>query len=259
MTRTFAIVHRPDEYSAKMANSIRQALLTCGFEEDEDHPHGVIVIGGDGTFIFAVHKYLDILNETVFIGIHSGTLGFYMDYKDSELGEFLTDVIPGQLPVEEYPLLQAETSQGTYYAVNEIRIENPVRTQDIALSLDDVDFEEFRGTGLCICTPLGSTAFNRSLGGAVLQKGLPLLEITEMAGIHHSQFHSLGAPFVISDKTQIKLKSADFSQAIIGADSDVFHLPEGAGEITISASQDKKLRILRGRKISYFERLSKLS
>ncbi|MGN0254494.1 MAG: NAD(+)/NADH kinase [Chordicoccus sp.] len=256
--KTFAMVVRPDEKSHKISEGIRTALAACGFQEEPNHPDGVIVIGGDGTFLLAVHQYMNILNETVFIGVHSGTLGFYMDYRDTEIGEFLTDVIPGSLPVEEYPILEAQAGQQTFYAVNEIRIENPLRTQNLNLYLDDVPFEKFRGTGLCICTQLGSTAFNRSLGGAVLQKGLPLFEITEMAGIHHSQFHSLGAPFVISDNTNVRLDSDNFEGAIIGADADVAQL-SGCGEVRIRKSEEKVLRILRGRKISYFERLARLS
>ncbi|MDY3034653.1 MAG: NAD(+)/NADH kinase [Absicoccus sp.] len=241
-----------------MAEGVRNALLTCGFREENKHPDGVIVIGGDGTFLFAVHQYMDILKETVFIGIHSGTLGFYMDYRDTEISEFLTDIIPGNLPVEEYPILEAQVGVQTFYAVNEIRIENPMRTQNLNLYLDNVSFEQFRGTGLCVSTQLGSTAFNRSLGGAVLQKGLPLFEITEMADIHRSQFHSLGAPFVIADNTKIRLDSDNFEGAIIGADVHVAQLSE-CKEIKIQESKEKILRILRGRKISYFERLARLS
>jgi hypothetical protein len=131
--KTFSIVTRPDARSQKLAEGVRNALLTCGFREEKKHPDGVIVIGGDGTFLFAVHQYMDILKETVFIGIHSGTLGFYMDYRDTEISEFLTDIIPGNLPVEEYPILEAQVGVQTFYAVNEIRIENPMRIQNLNL------------------------------------------------------------------------------------------------------------------------------
>ena len=133
-----------------------------------------------------------------------------------------------------------------------------MRTQNLNVVLDQGPFESFRETGLCVCTQLRNTAFSRSLGGAVLQKGLPLFEITEMAGIHHSQFHSPGAPFVISDRTIIRLESEDFEGAMIGADSDVAPLSQ-TREVCIHKSEDKVLHILRGRKISYFERLARLS
>ena len=133
-----------------------------------------------------------------------------------------------------------------------------MRIQNLNLYLDNVSFEQFCGTELCVCTQLGRTAFNRSLGGAVLQKGLPLFEITEMADIHRSQFHSLGAPFVIADNTKIRLDSDNFEEAIIGADVHVAQLSE-CKEIKIQESKEKILRILRGRKISYFERLARLS
>ena len=79
-----------------------------------------------------------------------------------------------------------------------------------------------------------------------------------MAGIHHSQFYSLEAPFVIADNTKIRLDSDNFEGAIIGADAHVAQLSE-CKEIKIQESKEKILRILRGRKISYFERLVRLS
>ena len=146
----FSIVHRLDEHSTHLAHQLEEALIQFGYEKDEEHPDGVIVIGGDGTFIYAVHKYLYCLNDIVLIGMHTGTLGFYMDYRDDEIGDFLMDLIPGHLPVENYPLLEVTYDDSKYYALNEIRIENPIRTQNINVLLDDVNFELFRGTGLCL-------------------------------------------------------------------------------------------------------------
>ena len=198
------------------------------------------------------------LNSVRFIGIHTGTLGFYTDYLDSEADEFLADFLKGDLPVETYPVLQAETGKETFYAINEIRIENPYRTQNFDVLLDDTKLEYFRGTGLCVSTQLGSTAYNRSLGGAILEKGLPLFELTEMAGLHHMHAHSLNAPFVMSDDTVIRLTSESYDKAILGADADVYDLKE-VSEVVIRKAEDRKLHILRGRKISYFDRLARLT
>ncbi|MBR5739272.1 MAG: hypothetical protein IKY02_04710, partial [Lachnospiraceae bacterium] len=103
-----------------------------------------------------------------------------------------------------------------------------------------------------------STAYNRSLGGAILEKGLPLLELTEMAGLHHMHAHSLRAPFVMSDDTVILLQSDSYEKAILGADASVYELG-GTKEVVIRKSPDKVLHILRGKKISYFDRLARLS
>ena len=82
---TFALVVRPDETSRRIAEIIRNALKQRGYVEQENCPYTVFVIGGDGTFIVAVHKYMTHLNEVRFYGIHTGTLGFYTDYRDCDL------------------------------------------------------------------------------------------------------------------------------------------------------------------------------
>ena len=52
---------------------------------DEENPQLVVTIGGDGTLISAFHKYSHLLNTVRFIGIHTGHLGFYTDWRDYEL------------------------------------------------------------------------------------------------------------------------------------------------------------------------------
>lgn len=63
---------------------------------------------------------------------------------------------------------------------------------------------------------------------------------------------------MIADNTKIRLDFDNFEGAIIGADAHVAQLSE-CKEIKIQESKEKILRILRGRKISYFERLARLS
>ena len=256
--RSFTVTVRPDGASETVAASVREALLRSGYTEDEDRPGTVVVVGGDGTFIYAVHRYMHCLNDVRFIGIHTGTLGFYTDYLDSEADEFLADLLKGDLPVETYPVMEAEAGSEKVYAINEIRIENPYRTQNFNVLLNDIPLEFFRGTGVNVCTQLGSTAYNRSLGGAILEKGLPLFEMTEIAGLHHIHSRSLNVPFVMSDDTVIRLQSDSYDRAILGADADVFDLKD-VKEVVIRKSPEKKLHILRGRKISYFDRLARLT
>ncbi len=254
---TFAMVVRPDPVSALTAQKLREMLTDRGFREDPKEAVCVIVIGGDGTFLWAIHEYMESLRRRVFVGVHSGTLGFFMDYMDSEKEEFVEDMTRGMLQVERYPVLEARTEGECLYAVNEVRIENPIRTQNITVYLDGEKFEDFRGSGMCLCSQLGSGAYNRSLGGAVLQKGLRAIELAEIAGIHHSRFRSLGVPFVMSDRTRVTFVSEDFTGAVLGTDSSVMNLPPHA-RVEVRCSSDCPLQIVRGKKVSDFRRLERL-
>ena len=50
----------------------------------------------------------------------------------------------------------------TVYAFNEARIENMVNTLSLDLWINDEYFEKFLGSGICLCSQIGSTAINRS-------------------------------------------------------------------------------------------------
>jgi NAD+ kinase len=255
--KTFALVIRPDETSQKIAETIRRELLAQGYHEQESCPHTVFVIGGDGTFIIAVHKYMTHLNQVRFYGIHTGTLGFYTDFRDSDLEEFMDVFLQNRCEEITYPLLKADMKDHEAYAINEIRIENVARTQVMEIYVNGEKFEDFRGTGICVCTQLGSTAYNRSLGGAVIQEGLHFIEMTEISGIHHVKYRSLGSPIVMCDKTVLTFKSESFEGAVLGVDSDVLQL-HTEKEIRIGIAPHVHVRMLRGRKVNYFSRLQSL-
>ena len=54
--KSFAVVNRPDEASEKVAEYLRKSIAHAGYREDELCPETAVVVGGDGTFIYAVHR-----------------------------------------------------------------------------------------------------------------------------------------------------------------------------------------------------------
>ena len=60
---SFTIVTRPDEVSMALQAQLRQDLRISGYTEDAENPDTIFVVGGDGTFIFAVHRYLEQLGH----------------------------------------------------------------------------------------------------------------------------------------------------------------------------------------------------
>ena len=253
----YAIVSRPDSVSERLKERLDRILSEQGYTCDEVCPETVLVIGGDGTFIYAVHKYIDKLDKVRFFGIHTGTLGFYTDYRDTDFEQFTADFVHGRVTEYSYPILEGKTEHETFYGINEIRVENAVRTQEMNVYLDNSLFEIYRGTGMCVSTQLGSTAYNRSVGGAVIQEGLNLIQMTEIAGIHHSKYRSLNSPFVMAGDTEIAFTAKSFEGAMLGADSEVFPL-DNARRIMISVSDSKRVRMLKGRNVYYFDRLQSL-
>ena len=193
----YALMIRNDALSKETALKIKEGLKDF-FMYDDQNPDLVISIGGDGTILEAVHHYLN--KDCCFVGIHTGTLGFYTDYQ-----------------VDQVKVNKKNQSE-TYYALNELRLDQGLQAQVIHVYINDVLFEVFRGNGLCVSTPSGSTAYNKSLGGAIIYPGIPLMQMTEVAGIHHNAYRSLGSSLILDESQTIKLEGNQFKHALIGID-----------------------------------------
>lgn len=258
--RRFALETRGDAFSDQLQEQVKARLVGLGFEYDVHDPELIITIGGDGTFLRAIHRHVDRLNLVAFVGIHTGTLGFFTDYSQNDLEEFYNDLNTKEAEIQKVPLLKITTYNGTklndYFAVNEMRVENVKQTQLINVKIDGVYFETFRGTGMCVSSQAGSTAYNRSLGGAILQEGLDYLQLTEITGIHHQAYRSLGSPLIIKKDGVIRLESDDFEKAILCYDH-LYNKLEGVKAIECKACH-KSIRFAHYKKIAYGQRLKSL-
>lgn len=258
--KRFTIVSKEDALSIQIKQKIRTELIGIGFSYDEQKPELVIAVGGDGTFLRTIHKYVHDLEQLLFVGIHTGTLGFFTSYDSHEVDKFLEDCKMWRFEKKNLPLLEinVHSSNETHclYALNEIRVENVIRTQLMRIYVQDVFLETFRGTGICISSQAGSSAYNRSLGGAILHEGLDLLQITEITGIHHQAYRSLGSPLIVPKDVTIRLESDDFCQAILCYDHESMKLRKDS---CVTVNYSKKVVHMIGRpNANYIERLKNL-
>ncbi|MGB7594905.1 MAG: NAD kinase [Erysipelotrichaceae bacterium] len=258
--RRFTLETRGDEFSDQLKEQIKERLIGLDFIYDSLDPELVISVGGDGTFLRAIHRHVEKLNQVAFVGVHTGTLGFFTDYSKEDLEEFYNDLSTKEAQIQKIQLLKISTFNGTklndYFAVNEMRVENVKQTQLINVLIDGEFFETFRGTGMCVSSQAGSTAYNRSLGGAILQEGLDYLQLTEITGIHHQAYRSLGSPLIIKKDGVIRLESDDFEKAILCYDH-LYTKLEGVKAIECKACH-KSIRLAHYKKIAFGQRLKSL-
>jgi NAD+ kinase len=258
--RKFTLISKDDPTTQDVVKQITKALLDKQWTHDSDHPEVVISVGGDGTFLRAIHTYQDQLSDLFFVGLHTGTLGFLTNYACEEWEKMIEDLVLGQHQSLELPLLEiCVETQGqchTVMAVNEMRVENVIRTQLLDVSIDGKHLETFRGNGLCVSTQVGSTAYNRSLGGAILYEGLNALQLTEITGIHHHAYRSLGSSLIISKHSVVTLESDNFNQAILCYDYLTLPLNQKT-RLTVAYSELKAKLMIREQK-DYIERLKSL-
>lgn len=252
--KTYAIVCKQDQESITLSEKLKEQLNTF-LTYNEKEPDIVISVGGDGTMLYSVHKYIDAIDRVAFIGIHTGTLGFLTDYQRDEYLQLVLDIQNGQHRIYERHLLEVSCLEGTYFALNEVRIENNRRSQVMDVYINDEYFETFRGNGLCVSTPVGSTAYNKSLGGAVINTCAGLMQLSEIAGIHHNAYRSLGSSLILDQSHTIRFQSQSYQGAILGVDHLVIDLKDK--DCICVKMSSKKARFLQYRNVSFTQRLKR--
>lgn len=251
--KRYAIVSKKDDVSRHLAALIKEELKELTY--DEEHPEIVISVGGDGTIIYSIHRYEHVLNDVSFVGIHTGTLGFFTDYLKDEYKQLVEDILTKQPEIFDRHLLRISYNGEIFYALNEMRIENSYRSQVIDMYVNDEHMETFRGNGLCVSTPSGSTALNKSLGGAVINPSLRLMQVTEIAGIHHNAYRSLGSPLILGEEDVVRFETDFNENAVLGIDTDIYELKD---HDVIEARLSKRVaHFCNYRHISFVKRLRK--
>lgn len=183
-----------------------------GLVYDEQEPDIVISVGGDGTLLYAFHKYISRLDKTSFVGVHTGHLGFYADWLPEEIEKLVIAIAKTPYQIVEYPLLEVviryrnSEKDTVYLALNESTVKSIVGTLVMDVEIRGDHFERFRGDGLCISTPSGSTAYNKALGGAIIHPSLPSIQLAEMASINNRVFRTIGSPLILPEHHTLVLK-----------------------------------------------------
>ncbi|MFC4559336.1 NAD kinase [Virgibacillus kekensis] len=199
----FAIVSKGDERSNKIQATMKQYLTDFDLEYNEDEPDLVISVGGDGTFLEAFHRYVNCLKSCAFIGVHTGHLGFYADWVPEEVEKLIIEIAKTPFQIVEYPLLEViirshnTTKEIRHLALNEATIKTTEGSVVFDVEIKGDHFETFRGDGLCISTPSGSTAYNKALGGGIIHPSLEAIQLTEMASINNRVFRTIGSPLIL--------------------------------------------------------------
>jgi len=245
------------ERTLKVKKEIENKLQALGLTLCDKVPDIVITIGGDGTVLKGVHHYHDRLDKVNFIGVHTGTLGYYTDWLPSEIDELATFIQNQEFEIASYPLIKAtiqtKNERKEAYALNEFTVLNATRAQHLDIKINDMFLESFRGTGVCVSTPTGSTAYNKSLGGAVIYPSIPAFQLTEMASINNNAYRTIGSPLIIPSEQTLTLESENWE----GMDLTQDHLSLNVSDlesIQISLSE-RKVRFIKRSRGLFWERV----
>ena len=224
----FAITSKGDQKSDQLAAMIKQYLIDFQLTYNEEEPDIVISVGGDGTFLEAFHTYVHRLAETAFIGVHTGHLGFYADWLPDEVEKLIIGIAKNPFDVVEYPLLDISiipkdgSKVDHFLALNECSVKTAEGSVVFDINIKGDHFETFRGDGLCISTPSGSTAYNKALGGGIIHPSLEAMQVTEMASINNRVFRTIGSPLILPKHHPCELKPLRDKSFLITVDHITF-------------------------------------
>ncbi len=191
-----------------------------------DIPEGtqcILVIGGDGTILAAARMLVG--NTIPLLGINLGTLGFLADVNLADLSKTLDLLLKDQYQVENRIMLTAEVyKQGekaaTYIALNDFNINRCGASRVIGLKvgINGSTIDCYRADGVIVCTPTGSTGYNWTAGGPIINPTCKNFVITPICP------HSLTARSIVLAKEDVvtveveQIRSNIKEEAIISFD-----------------------------------------
>jgi NAD+ kinase len=148
---------------------------------DGDDADIAIVLGGDGTMLRALARFLG--TGVPVIGVNYGRVGFLTAIEGSELEAGLTRVFNGECRTVELSTLEVTVGDKTSVAINDVVVAGGTlgRMIEVGYSIGGEDLGSQPCDGLICATPTGSTAYNLSNGGPVLVWGLDAMVLTFVA------------------------------------------------------------------------------
>ena len=195
-----------------LSQELRQEASSREFPSVEDYMSHegnsidfALSLGGDGTFLTtaAMVGHLDI----PILGINCGHLGYLAEVQVEEVEQVLDLLINNHYTIEQRRMLEVTCSQegkiASPYALNDVGILKSGLSSMITVevSINGEFLHNYKADGLLIATPTGSTAYNLSVGGPLLDPQVHAIILSPVAT------HSLNIrPLVVLDDSKIDVK-----------------------------------------------------
>lgn len=244
-----ALVHNNSVRSLKIVDKLN-SLYKFVTPEQAD---AIIVVGGDGELLHALHKHMDL--DIPFYGINSGSIGFLMNVPNVlKLDQYLNTSIGAHLhPLE----MEVETVKGvshTALAINEVSIFRQTnQAAKFKIEVDNIErMPELIADGALISTPAGSSAYNLSAGGPIVPLGSNVLCLTPICPFRPRRWQGALLP----SSAVIKFDMLEYDKRPVNSVAD-FHEVQNVKSIIVKSREDKLIRLLFDKNHSLKDRVIK--
>jgi len=246
--------------TVEMGQRLAQALVAMGIEVLIDSSsaditalpfEAMIVLGGDGTMIRTARQYAD--RDVPVLGVNMGTVGFLSNIRAEELDQYLERFVQGDFGLEERMLQEVSLHQdgtliGSLLSLNEVSIKSQgSRIITVAVKVDGHHHGLYRGDGVIIATPSGSTAYSLSCGGPIIDPALDAFALTPITSYQLNK-----RPLVIAAAKHIEIDPFDGEQYHIAVDGQVTRAISGDCSIHVRKA-DHRLRLAIMKPRHFFE------
>ncbi|WP_066172934.1 NAD kinase [Bacillus marinisedimentorum] len=261
--RNVYLHYHPDEVTRDQIDELSRIGGKFEFKIVKDHKDANIIvsIGGDGAFLQAVRK-TGFRDDVLYAGITTpGEHRLYSDFSLQGVEQSLDTILESEIEVRRYPLIDVMIDGHTSFkCLNELSIRSSnIKTFVIDVFIDNLHFETFRGDGMIIATPTGSTAYNKSINGAVVDPLLPCMQVSELASLNNNRYRTLGSSFILSGRRALTLKLTDNNGGndfpIIGMDNEALGI-QHIDEIKVELS-DRIIKTVKLKNNSFWEKVKR--
>lgn len=218
----------------------------------------LVILGGDGTLLHVANQAS--AREIPVVGVNFGGLGFLTEVAVDERYEVFAQILAGRMTVEERLMLKvrlvAASGAGEWrYALNDVVISKGNVDQLVELSAwaDAEYITTYRADGLIFSTPTGSTAYNLSAGGPIVQPRLHAMLVTPIC-----PFMLESRPILLPPAAKLRTRLADGRNQVTGRDVKVivdgqFAWEMHAGDTLEVEAAEKPLKLICSPRKGYFE------
>jgi NAD+ kinase len=223
LRRVLALIQRQGRIAALEEAAARQAGLKCpvfpnaaALARNSDL---LMVLGGDGTILRAVRESGGC--DTPILGVNAGRLGFLNAVALADLPQALQKLWDNDFIVERRFLLAAtgccRGKKIRSTALNEIVISHGAvsRVIELEVSVDGEALTNYRGDGLIVSSPTGSTAYSLSAGGPIVSPAAQVFAITPIC------------PHALSNRSVIVNSSATVEVRVLSGQLEIIVAGDG--------------------------------
>ena len=219
---------------------IKKSLLNIFKKTEVKKSNTIIVIGGDGFMLQTLKKNQN--SKKFFYGINSGNYGFLMNkYSSKNLIKNLSKAKMISISPLEMTVSNKSNQSKKHIAINEVSILRQSR-QAASLSIDYGSkklIKNLVSDGVLVSTPAGSTAYNLSVHGPILDLNSKKLSISPISAFRPRRWKGK----IVSDRSKITIKNLNAKKRPISAVADNIEV-RNAKKITIKTNKKIKFNLL---------------